>query len=446
MTLLPNSLRGRLLATAAVFIGVALIATGVAVRFALHRFVQGQIDQRLDGQLMTIAAALEVRPDGTLALSRNVDAPPFDNPRTGWFWVVRTPTHTWQAGGLRSADFTLPTVPAGPFDHPRPLDGFGPDGRRIRARADRPSIGAEDVVLIAAAPLDALNGPLRDALVPLFTALLVLGIGLMLATLVQVRLGLQPLARLRDALEAVRTGRSERLSPHQPEEVRPLITEMNILLDQHAANLERARRHVANLAHGLKTPLAALMLALEEPHVDPDHTLRDRASAMERRIRHHLARARIAALGTSARNSLPLASRIADHVAAFGKIYADRAVRCGVSVPAALTVACDPQDFDEMAGNLLDNAFKWARTEVRITARAVGGHIDLEVVDDGPGVNPDQRESILRRGRRLDESVPGDGFGLAIVQEVVELYGGAIVLSQRLPNGLQAVLTLPAGS
>ena len=389
MTLLPHSLRGRLLATAAVFIGLALLATGVAVQFALHRFVQGQIDQRLDGQLMTIAAALEARPDGTIALGRNVDGPPFDNPRTGWFWLVRTPTQTWLAGGLRSADVGLPPVSAGPFAHPQPLEGVGPNGRRVRARADRAVIGGQDVVVIAAAPLSALNGPLRDALVPLFTALAVLGIGLMLATLIQVRLGLQPLADLRDGIEAVRTGRSERLSPHQPDEVRPLVTEMNVLLDQHAANLERARRHVANLAHSLKTPLAALTLALDEPDVDPDHSLRDRAMAMDRRIRHHLARARIAALGTSARSSLALAPRIADHVAAFGKIYADRSVNCRVSLPPTLAVACDPQDLDEMVGNLLDNAFKWARTEVRVAALGVGDRIELEVEDDGPGVNPD---------------------------------------------------------
>lgn len=444
MTLRPQSLRSRLLVSAALFIALALVATGVAVQFALHRFVQGQIDQRLDGQLLTLADALERRPDGTVALSRNVDGPPFDNPRTGWFWLIRTPTHTWVAAGLRSDAVSLGPIPPGPIAHPRPLEGFGPNGRRIRARVDHVDVGGIDVVTIAAAPLEALNGPLRDALSPLITSLLALGAGLVVATFLQVRVGLRPLAALRDALASVRTGTAERLPMDQPSEVRPLVAEMNSLLEQHDANLERARRHVANLAHALKTPLAGIALGLDAPGRDPDGKLRDLAAAMTRQIRHHLARARAAALGESTRSSTPLIPRVADHVAAFSKIYADKTVRCTIDVPPDLSAACDPQDLDEMVGNLLDNAFKWARAAVRVDAAGGSDRVRIGIEDDGPGVPADQIERILKPGQRLDEQVSGDGFGLAIVQELAGLYGGSVSLSRGHLGGMRTELVLPA--
>lgn len=443
MTLLPRSLTGRLLATAALFIMLALVATGVAVQFALHRFVQGQIDQRLDGQIMTIEAALESQPDGVIALGRNVDAPPFDNPRTGWFWLARTADRSWHSRGPVPPDLNLGPEP-GPTGRPGPLAARGVGGRPVRMRVHVAEIGGQAVTVAAAAPIEALYGPLRDALVPLVTALLVLGASLILATVLQVRTGLRPLRDLQRRLAEVRTGQIERLPTLQPDEVRPLVAEMNSLLDQNAANLERARRHVANLAHGLKTPLAALTLALQEPARDPDRSLRGLTLTMDRRIRHHLARARAAALGVAARRTLPLAARIADHAAAFAKIYADKKVRIDIAVAAEITVACDAQDLDEMIGNLLDNAFKWCGGAVRVAAEPRDKVIELIVEDDGPGVLPERLQDILRPGQRLDESVPGDGFGLAIVSELAELYGGGVSLARSPLGGLRAALLLPS--
>ncbi|MCW6507568.1 sensor histidine kinase [Lichenifustis flavocetrariae] len=448
MRVLPRSLSGRLLATGGIFILLALLATGLAVDLALHRFVRGQIDQRLDGQLMTIAAALESQQDGTIALTRNVDGPPFDNPRTGWFWLARTESRVWHSAGLRLADVKLSSPrtepPPEPFHRPQPLEGRGPGERDVEARTDDVSIGGHTVTLIAAAPTEAQTGPLRDALVPVSVSLLVLGLGLMAATLLQVRVGLRPLDALRRSLSAVRAGALDRLPTIQPAEVRPLVAEMNSLLDENAANLERARRHVANLAHALKTPLATLTLALDVPGRDPDHDLRRLAIAMDRRIRHHLARARAAALGAGARTSLPLAARIADHTDAFAKIYADKHVTCRVAINGDLAVACDPQDLDEMVGNILDNAFKWSHGEIVVEAMLEGRTVALRIDDDGPGVASDKLAAVMMPGRRLDETMPGDGFGLAIAQELTELYGGGLALARSSLGGLSVTLMLPA--
>ena len=443
MTVLPRSLRGRFIASAAVFIALAILATGVSIQVSLHQFVRGQIDQRLDGQVRILASSFEPGPDGRLVPSRIVDAPPFDDPHTGWLWFARSGPDTWLSGGRSASEPQFPPLPDVPRSHPVQIEGRAPDGRLLRARALTVRIAGRPLAILAAAPADADAAPLRDAFVPVVFTLLVLGGGLVGATLLQVRLGLRPLDRLRADLATVRAGRLERLPAEQPAEVRPLATEVNSLLDQHAANLERARRHVANLAHALKTPLAALDLELAGPSRDPDGRLRGLTLAMDRRIRHHLARARAAALGSAARVRLPLADRIADHVAAFSRIYADRDIRCRTDVPDHLAVACDGQDLDEMVGNLLDNAFKWARTTISIEASAADRRVILRISDDGPGIAPDAADAVLQPGRRLDETVPGDGFGLAIAQELAELYGGGLTLGRAEAGGLMARLDLP---
>jgi signal transduction histidine kinase len=287
-------------------------------------------------------------------------------------------------------------------------------------------------------------GPLREAMTTLGISLALLGLALVLAILLQIRLGLRPLERLRQALADVRTGRSERVPSRQPQEIRPMVDELNALLDQNAANLERARRHVANLAHGLKTPLATLAIATSTDSPRDPVMLQGLVAQMERRIRHHLGRARVAALNGPARVQTQIAPRLQDLGEVLGKIHSDRSIAFFMDVPIDLAVACEPQDFDEMAGNLLDNAFIWARANVSVRASRNDAIVHILVDDDGPGLAPAQREQVLRPGERLDEAAPGFGFGLSIVSELAELYGGSIALNEAPLGGMRATLGLPA--
>jgi signal transduction histidine kinase len=261
-----------------------------------------------------------------------------------------------------------------------------------------------------------------------------------------VRLGLKPLATLREDLVRVRAGRAERITSPQPSEIRPLVTELNTLLEENAANLDRARRHVANLGHGLKTPLATLALLLEEPGLDPQGKLRPLVTTMDRRIRHHLSRARAAALGGAVRNRTVLAPAVGDHLTVFAKLYVDKSIRFETDIGPDLAVACEAQDVDEMLGNVIDNACKWARRRVRISAANADRMVKINVEDDGPGLSDAQVGDVLRAGMRIDESVPGYGFGLPITRELVELYGGALSLSRSDLGGLQLTALLPAAS
>jgi len=306
-------------------------------------------------------------------------------------------------------------------------------------------VGRNAVTVIVSAPRAAVRAPLWEAMTTLAISLAVLGLALVLAIGLQVRLGLRPLEQLRQAVVNVRTGRSERLPAEQPLEILPLVSELNGLLEQNAANLERARRHVANLAHGLKTPLATLAIALSERGRDATGELHSLVLLMERRIRHHLGRARAAALSGPTRAQTLIAPHIADVGNVLGKIYADKRIALAQNVPRDLAVACEQQDFDEMLGNLLDNAFRcWARNKVEIHALHDDGRtVSIVIEEDGPGLRRDQIPQVLRAGERIDESAPGFGFGLPITRELAELYGGELNLDASVLGGLRVKLRLP---
>lgn len=449
------SLSRRLLIGAALFIAAAMAIAAVVIFLVLHRFVQGQVDQRLDTHIAFLGSMLHADAAGVLTLSGDADGPPFDRPRRGWYWHISGPANELSSRSLAGAPLILPDVSGRPLPPPRrgpeagrplppvPADGLGPDNAWLHFRLKTVTVDGVRATIAASAPRAAVMGPLREAMVTLALSMVALGVALVLAMLLQVRLGLRPLERLRLAIADVRNGRSPRLPEDQPREIAPLVAELNELLRQNAVNLERARGHVANLAHGLKTPLATLAIALRKEPANPE--LNALVVVMQQRIRHHLARARAAALGGSARAHTLAAVRIDDLALVLGKAHAEKGVRLINDVAHDLSVACEAQDFDEMAGNLLENAFQWARGVVLVRAEILSGReIALHIEDDGPGLTPSQMDEVLQAGRRLDETVPGFGFGLSIARELAELYGGSLTLGRAAAGGLAATLRLPS--
>lgn len=446
------SLGRRLLLGASGFIAVALVIAAIVIGFVLHRFVQGQIDQRLDTQVNFLASMLRANAAGDLSLAGSADGPPFDRPARGWYWQISSPRNVLRSRALGDdtlnvSALSLPPAPPLPPHRtsppPRPADGPGPNGQALHYRIQHLVFDGVSVEIVATAPRDAVSGPLREAMTTLGLSLLALGVALVLAIVLQVRLGLRPLDRLRNSIAEVREGRQERVPEEQPAEVRPLVAELNALLKQNATNLERARAHVANLAHGLKTPLATLSVALSAKG-DGNRTLADLVDLMERRIRHHLGRARAAALAGPTRSQTLVAPAIGDLGAVLAKVYAQRAIVFAADIPSGLAVACEPQDFDEIAGNLLDNAFKCSRQSVTVRAVVEDRMVLLEIDDDGPGLSAEQVPYLLRPGQRLDERAPGFGFGLSITRELVELYGGNLAFAKAPEGGLRVNLQLPA--
>lgn len=438
-----SSLQRRLLVGAVVFILGALIVAGIAIGFVLYRFARVQIDGRLDNQIAAIVSDLARDQGAGLHLARDLGTPPFDRALSGWYWQVRRGDLVLRSGSLAGHDLTWGALPRHDDDRPKPADGVGPRGETLILRVlVQPGSGAKSATTIAAsAPAAALRGPLWEAARILALTLGLLGLCLVVGVLAQVRLGLRPLARLTRDLAAVRAGSLARVPPEQPTEIRPLVDEMNALLGQNEASLERARAHVANLAHGLKTPLATLTLALRER--DPDGQLRRLVETMDRAVRHHLRRARTAALAGPIRARTDLAAHATDLAATLSRLHAERAIHIEIAVPPGLEVTCDGQDVDEMLGNLVDNACRWAKSRVQVGANRTERGVEVTVADDGDGVSDEDVAAVLRRGLRLDESVPGNGFGLSITLELVELYGGSLTLGRSPLGGLSACLLLP---
>jgi signal transduction histidine kinase len=299
------------------------------------------------------------------------------------------------------------------------------------------------VTITAGAPREVAQRMRREAMSPLLLSLAALG-GLMAAAiLLQLHYGLRPLAKLKLALGDVRAGRRARVPDDQPHELRDVVAELNHLLDENAASLARARRHVANLAHSLKTPLATLSLQLEGGADERERNLSALVDQIDRAIRHHLGRARAASPGSPGRLQVDLETAVAELVSALGQIHAERGIVVHTALEGRITVKCDPQDLDEMLGNVLDNAWKWARSRVEICATRAGNDVSVQIDDDGPGLSDGAATQVLVPGTRLDEQGDGHGFGLPIARELAELHGGTLALGRSPLGGLRVTLTLP---
>ncbi|HET7696907.1 MAG TPA: sensor histidine kinase [Vicinamibacterales bacterium] len=276
----------------------------------------------------------------------------------------------------------------------------------------------------------------------------VLAIGSMLVGFAMVRAGLKPLNEIRRRLADVQSGRARQVLGEYPSEVQPLVRDLNGLLAHQEQAVSRAVAKAGDLAHGLKTPLAVLSQEAEraagrgQPELAA--AIGEQVERMRRQIEYHLAHARAAASGATPGLHCPVRPSAEGLARTLRRLHADRGLAIALDVPAELAVRCPREDLDEMLGNLLDNACKWARGRIRLSAEPAGGDVALVVDDDGPGLAPAMRAAVLQRGVRADEAAPGSGFGLAIVGEIAAVYGGAIALETSPLGGLRARLTLPS--
>ena len=270
----------------------------------------------------------------------------------------------------------------------------------------------------------------------------------MLFGFLQVRRGLSPINQLRDRLTAVHKGVAARVGGGYPAEVQPLVDDLNALLEERERRVARAVAKAGDLAHGLKTPLAVLaheaQQAREAGHERLAAEIEQQIDRMRRQIDYHLAHARSAASAASSAARVSVAVSAEGLVRALKRLHAERDLNIEVDAPASHAFRGQREDLDEMLGNLLDNACKWARARVRLTCSKEGEQIVIAVDDDGPGIEPSMREAVMRRGIRADEAAQGSGLGLAIVRDLAEVYGGSISLEESPMGGARARLTLPA--
>ena len=440
-----RSLALRLALATGIWVAAGLGVSGWLVATGVVRQVEAAFEARLSGLLDGVAAAAASDEAGRIVLTRAPAGADFERPFSGAYWQITSP----DGAVATSRSLWDQSLPAAVGGHGEVLfrAAPGPRGESLRV-AERdvllPGAAAPAHVAVALsyAGTAAEIARLRTLLLLVFV---LLGAGLVAGVVATVVVGLAPLRAVRRALAEVRDGRRERLAIAAPAEIAPLVAEVDALIAANRATVERARAHVGNLAHALKTPLAVLRNALDAARPDVAQA-RAEAAALDRLVQHHLARARTAALAASTVGASVAPHAIAEEVAgALRRIFADRGLAITVAGDRGARVRMDPQDLTETLGNLMENACKWGRSRVAVavTVAAAGGDVVVTITDDGPGLPEAERDAAVGRGIRLDERMPGSGLGLGIATELAALHGGGLEIGQAPDGGLAATLRLP---
>jgi signal transduction histidine kinase len=444
-----GSLRLRLLAAGAVLIALAVLGTGLVLSALFRDHVTAQYDAELLGQLNQITAGLQREPDSTITLADAPGDPRFRAPYGGRYWQVEpTGGQTLRSRSLWDQSLTLePDLPA-PGELHRHEDAVPGLGmlrvlERLVRFEEAPEAPIRVAVALPTAEIDAVTGRF-DRLLAL--ALALLATALLAASGLQVTVGLLPLAHLGKALARVRSGAADRLDGRFPAEVRPLADELNALLEHQTRLLERAQAQAADLAHGLKTSLQLLLLEadrLDDATGASGGRIREQVLRMQGLIEHQLARARAQSHQRTHRSPTSVAASVDALVRVLGPVAEAHGIVIQRVIPLQHGFIGAPADLEEMLGNLLDNACKWARSRVCVTSRLENGRLRLLVEDDGPGLDEAECQAVFARGKRLDERVPGSGLGLSIVRDIAQIYDGGIALTRSSLGGLRAELSLP---
>jgi signal transduction histidine kinase len=448
----PSLVRRLVLLAAAWSLTVVVLAG-----FAMSAFFGHAAMQRFDASL---SESLDSLVAGAGVQNGQVVPPDLPEPRTlraysGAYWEILAVNGAVTSADARSRSLWDRTLIPPPqimaraarspgeaifFDSPGPLN----QPLRVAVMQGRlPDLPAP-IYFLTAEDRTPVNKAVRAFATAIAISLSLLGAGLIAAVIVQVRVGLSPLFALRREVAAVRTGESERIAGDYPSELEPLAAELNALMSHTQEVVERQRTHVGNLAHALKTPLSVILTESRQHPGELSQVIVRQAETMGQQIDHHLRRARAAARSQGPGERTPVAPVIEELARTLEKIFAATVSEVEWRCPPDIAFLGERQDLMEIAGNVMENACKWARSYVQVAAEpAAPRHFVLTVEDDGPGLDPDKRHEVLRRGARLDEQIPGSGLGLSIVDELVRAYGGALELSDSALGGLKLVIRLP---
>ncbi|MEI9425087.1 ATP-binding protein [Mesorhizobium sp. Cs1299R1N1] len=448
----PRSLTFRVIAFSTVWAILTLVVIFTLITTLYRQASERGFDSLLSAHLFNLIGSIGISDSGALTGSPDLGDLRFSEPNSGWYWSVE-PASEGVHGDLHSSSMTRtipsPDVADVPFN-----------ANFQRSYAAQGINGEELVVFESEFVLDAKNRAARFRVMGnkteleqeigtfqrrLLTYLSLFGIGMIAINAIAILLGLQPLRRVRNALAMVREGTAQRLDGRFPAEIEPLANETNALIENNKRIVERSRTQVGNLAHSLKTPLAVLLNEGRALGGAKGQLIAEQAASMQKQIDHYLQRARVAAQRDSVVYRTPVAPLVQRMVRVLQKLNPQTSL--SLSLPAAeLIFAGEREDLEELLGNLLENAMKWAKSAVSVTVAPLASSGDnlfeISIDDDGPGIPEDKAREAMKRGRRLDETKPGTGLGLAIVADLVNEYGGGLVLERSGMGGLKAVVRL----
>jgi len=432
-----------------VWITGGLTLSGLALTQLFKTHVTEQFDSELHGHSAELETLLRLDASGAPYLSQRLSDPRFLPTHSGYYWKILAPKgRSVKSPSLKGGDLPL-DLSLPPDGKERTLFVRGPKGTVRMVQTSVQVDGSPGPIWIGiGTDQSILDGVLLHFNATLYASLAIIACGLIAAAMAQITFGLSPLKRLEAELRAIRTGERDQVGNDLPQELQPLVSDLNALIVINRDMLLRARAQAGNLAHALKTPMAIIAdearLLEESGHVKAAHTLAQQTEKMQRQIDFQLARSRAAASSLVPWASTLVSSVLPPIITAMERLHLARGLRFSVAPYPALSVACDPQDLSEILANLLDNAAKWANTEVRVSVRSISSsRVQVVIEDDGAGLPPEAWDVVFDMGKRLDEQAPGSGLGLAIVRDLVSLYGGKIYLKEAELGGLAAVLELP---
>jgi signal transduction histidine kinase len=458
----PRSLTARVLLLATLWSGLALVVIALVISALYRQSAERAFTDLLRAQLYNVINSVSIGENNSLVGNPQLGDLRYSQPETGWYWLIE-PLGTFAAAPLSSSSLgvsriAVPSILNVPFNNR--YERFYPV---TDAFGNNVLVAETEVVLDAegraarfrvAGNLDAMEEDIRVFDRSLYIALFVFGVGSLVVNGGAILFGLRPLDRARRALGKIRRGEAEKLEGDFPREIMPLVNEVNALIESNRRIVDRARMQVGNLAHSLKTPLAVLLNESRVLEAGHQELVRSQAEAMQAQVQSYLNRARIAAQRESVLVRCEVEPVLERLVRVMRRLNPDKQFHLAVEPGAVL--AMEQQDVEETVGNLLENAARFCREGVWLSTAATvvpagdGNEgprrtwLELAVEDDGPGIDPEQADEAMKRGRRLDESRPGAGLGLSIVREIAGEYQGSFRLGRSERGGLRATLILPS--
>lgn len=447
-----NSLAFRVIAFSTIWALVALVVIATIISTLFRQASENGFESLLTAHLFNLISSVGVAEGGVLEGAPNLGDMRFTVPRSGWYWVVEPVSGV--SGQLSSLSLVEPIASPAPdevpfndqFQRSYISDGLAGEAIEIFESEfvlDEDNRVARFRVMGNRTELET-DIAAFDSKLHLYLSLF--GAGMIAINALAILIGLTPLRRVRQSLAEIRAGAAQRLEGYFPREIAPLAAETNALIDSNRRIVERSRTQVGNLAHSLKTPLAVLTNEARSIGGAKGTLIADQAAAMRQQVEHYLQRARMAAQRDTIVFRAPVGTTLERIVRVMARLNPDK--KLTLSMPdEEIIFAGEKEDLEEIVGNLLENAMKWANkaVAVRVMPKGQGSEFptfSIIIADDGPGIPEEQTREALTRGRRLDETKPGTGLGLAIVTDLVKEYGGALVLGRAAQGGLEANVTL----
>ena len=453
-----NSLSFRLIVSSAVVAIILLVSAAYLLNGLFQQALQRNFDSRLRATLDGILANVELGPDGKPHLQGSISDNRFNLPLSGWYWQigeVNGNVGDLASGSLLEQRILVPENALSTRDK----DGIASfstrdnDGQQLRVIEQNLKLfgSTHDYSFMVAGNFDELSAEVTSFRKALLTVLGLLGAGLLAAILAQVRYGLKPLVDMQHRLNDIRSGKIELLHDDFPAEIQPVADELNLLVQSNFEIIDRARMQVGNLAHALKTPISVLTNEARDSKSPLAIKVKEQIDVMRDQVNLYLDRARRAARAQTIGSSTDVEPVLQSLARTLQRINRDRNLTIEVNAPTTLRFRGERQDLEEMVGNVMDNACKWAKSKIFVSAKLMPvssepgrAWLVITVEDDGPGIPAANRADALKRGQRLDESKPGSGLGMSIILETASMYAGKVELADANNGGLCVNLQLPA--